>query len=288
MITPSARVDGQSTGETGVRPQDLTIAPEDTQGAGPSRRRLDSTGDVFVPPSQPSMPSALKASSSKHVEKHAKKSKDKRARFKAPGPRAPLLTDARAECILTAARKIGRVRAGIAAGLVRGREREERRAEAAKKARRRHNVLRASCSGTTLTGRVRGSPVRERRGHRTTRALWRVRVPVPVRLRHRLGAWVFSICTRRGHTSSRRLRRRCVSLLDLCLRIRTPCRDSCICRQYLVRRVDERCRTGAAGNSHDGASVADAGTPPAGGSSLKRRVLPRGVEATPRRRGDRQ
>ncbi|KZT70248.1 hypothetical protein DAEQUDRAFT_737477 [Daedalea quercina L-15889] len=129
---PSAN--GHTSGEAGVRPQDLTIAPEDTQRAGPSRQRLHSAGDVFAPPSQTDMPPPALKSSSRHTDKHGK-TKEKRARFKAPGPRTPLFTDARAECVLSAARKIGRVRAGIAAGLMRAREREERQAEVTKKAR---------------------------------------------------------------------------------------------------------------------------------------------------------
>ncbi|TFY55433.1 hypothetical protein EVJ58_g8250, partial [Rhodofomes roseus] len=135
VTNPTGVSNGRHAADEGVRPQDLTITPTDTPGAGPSRMRLDSVGDVFASPSRPSMPPpALKPSSLKHADKHTKKSKDKKARFKAPGPRAPLLTDARAECILTAARKIGRVRAGIAAGLMKEREREGRQADATRQA----------------------------------------------------------------------------------------------------------------------------------------------------------
>lgn len=112
--------------ETGVRPQDLMLAPGGTQQASSSRQQLDSIPDAHVSTSMP--PPALKPSASRHAA-DKKKLKEKRTRFKAPGPRMPILSDARAECVLTAARKIGRVRAGIAAGLVRERERRESEAQ---------------------------------------------------------------------------------------------------------------------------------------------------------------
>lgn len=113
-----------STTERGVRPQDLMLVPGESQSS--SQQQLDSMPDAQVSTSMP--PPALKPSTSRHAA-DKKKLREKRARFKAPGPRMPILSDARAECVLAAARKIGRVRAGIAAGLVRERERKESEAQ---------------------------------------------------------------------------------------------------------------------------------------------------------------
>lgn len=124
--TPEAPPPASTTGEIGVRPQDLTLAPGQMQHVSSSQQQPDSMPDAQASTSMP--PPALKPSTSRHSA-DKKKLKEKRTRFRAPGPRTPLLSDARAECVLTAARRIGRVRAGIAAGLVRDRTRERQEAE---------------------------------------------------------------------------------------------------------------------------------------------------------------
>ncbi|KZT06539.1 uncharacterized protein LAESUDRAFT_725993 [Laetiporus sulphureus 93-53] len=72
-------------------------------------------------------PEAATSSKQYHVqilEKPQKKRKEKERRFRRE--RAPLLSDARAECLLVAARKIGRMRAILLAEMVREREERER------------------------------------------------------------------------------------------------------------------------------------------------------------------
>lgn len=76
-------------------------------------------------PSQPPRPPKSKAD--RHQRKERERDKERKHRHRTDP--SPLLADARAECILVAARKLGRVRAGIISGFVKERQKLEREAE---------------------------------------------------------------------------------------------------------------------------------------------------------------
>ncbi|KAI0355314.1 hypothetical protein OH77DRAFT_1589795 [Trametes cingulata] len=78
------------------------------------------TAPQHVTPSTPSQASRASQNKHHHKERHKDRERDKKHRHRHYA-RPSLLADARAECILVAARKIGRIRAGILSGFVKER-----------------------------------------------------------------------------------------------------------------------------------------------------------------------
>ncbi|CCL99905.1 uncharacterized protein FIBRA_01930 [Fibroporia radiculosa] len=105
--------------------------------SGRTQSSIDDGRDLFGPAQSAGSQQHPKSAVPKPEERLDKKIKDRKGRNKMLDDRAPILSDARAECLLFAARKIGRARSGVIARLVKEREertRQEREREKVKKA----------------------------------------------------------------------------------------------------------------------------------------------------------